>query len=40
MLYLSCVILKHTGEEGLREEETRDPIVGRRALIDPLLHEF
>jgi len=37
---LSGVVLKGSSDEGLREEETRDPEDIRCASIDPLLQEL
>lgn len=37
---LSSIVLKNTCQEGLSEEETRNPEVGWRAIFNPFLHEF
>ena len=33
----TCVVLLHSRQEGLREEEPRDPEHGRRAVIKPTI---
>ena len=39
-MYLSGVILEHTCQERLCEEEPRDPEIGRSPLVNPFLHEL
>jgi len=36
----SCIVLLGTGEEGLREEETRDPVALGIAIVDPVHQEI
>lgn len=38
-LVFTSIVLKRAREEGLREEEARDPEGGRRSLINPLGQE-
>jgi len=38
-LVFTGIVLQGTCEEGLREEEARDPECGRRTLLDPLSEE-
>ena len=39
-MYLSGIILKHTCQERLSEEETRNPEIRRSSFVNPFLHKF